>query len=473
MPIEFTKWPPEGDTPRLNRYSRAENLFAGRHREVFGVKSRPFQVLRYITANFPGLLSRLAADLLAGEPADVLPANAEDETAVERLEAIVERNRFHILIWEAAVSGSMRGDAVFKLRWGPRTRPPADEPEAPPEALIEEIPASIYFPELNPDNVRDVLSVSLAWERKLKQDRFLRVEEHEPGVIRHKLFRLQGATVGDAVPLTTFSEYADLAEEEQTELEVIPVFHVPNLRMGTEHFGRSDYQGVESLIQALNNRLTQVDEVLDRHVAPKITIPEGMVDADGKVSIDSLQVIETGPDMAPPSYITWDPHLSAAKDQMDRVLELLFILTDTAPSLLGLDKYGIAESGRALRLRMIRTAAKITRKRMYFDPVLRDLLLAALTLTSKLGGQKFEVERPTLDWQDGIPTDIVEQSEVIERRRSAGNISTETSIRLLDGPEAVDQELARIAEEEAAAASLFGGSRRQREEGEGEGGEEE
>lgn len=470
MPLDFSTYPPAGHLERIRGYDRHEKLFLGQHKELFGVTPGRFQLLRYIVANFAGLISRLSADLLFGEEPDFVPAN-DDEVSTEALSRIVSRNGLHALNYESALSNSFRGDAVYKVRWGKRT------PEAEsPEAIIEETPASIYFPELDEDDVRRIIRVTLAWTKRdpsnLKRT-YLRAEVHEPGIIHHQLYEMgmgdsvvlpgAGPIGGKAlrqVQLGTLACYADLAEEEDTGLSAIPIFHVPNFRYGSRFWGISDYAGLESLFEALNSRVSQIDQVLDKHVAPKIILPPGFIDDDGKVRLDQMETIQLSPGDPPPSYLTWEGQLAAAGEQFNRLLEMLFLLSETAPSAFGLDKFGVAESGRALRLRLLRTLAKINRKRLYYDGALKAALLTAQQLDCLHGGGSYDPAEPTISWADGLPEDLVEMVEMESQRLAAGNTSVESSVRRLDGPGAVEAEMGRIDAEDSKTATLSGWGRR-------------
>jgi hypothetical protein len=468
--LDFSTYPPKGHQERIAAYQRFEKLFLGQHKDLYLTSPGRYQMVRYIVANFAGLISRLAADLLFGEQPDFVAAD-EDQTAQEALTRIVTDNHLHATNYESALSNSFRGDAVYKARWGRRT-PQSEQPEA----IIEEVPASIYFPELDEDDIRKVVRVTLAWVKRDPKDvrrLYLRVEVHEPGLIRHQLFDMGSApsiTVAGTnaaislggkqlsqVPLNTLEAYADLPEEEETGLDHIPIFHVPNFRYGSRFWGISDYEGLESLFEALNNRVSQVDLVLDKHVAPKIILPPGFIDEDGKVRLDQMETIQLGPGDAPPSYLTWEGQLSAAGEQYNRLLDLLFMLSETAPSAFGLDKFGIAESGRALRLRLLRTLAKINRKRLYYDTALKQALLSAQVLDVTHGSGGYEPAEPTIQWADGLPEDMVEMVEIEAQRLAAGNTSVESSVRRLDGPDAVEAEMQRIGEETKQVGVLTGG----------------
>ncbi len=475
MALDFSTYPPRGHQDRITAYERFEKLFLGRHRELWNLQPGKYQLRRYIVANFAGLISRLSADLLFGEHPDFLAAGG-DEEGQRALDDLVARNGLQLVCYESALANSFRGDAVLKVRWGKRT-PAAEEPEA----IIEEAPASIYFPEVDEDDVRRVLRVTLAWAKRDPTNpavAYLRLEEHEPGVIRHRLMRFSGERATEQVPLATLEAYQGLPEEEETGLDHIPVFHIPNFRYGSRFWGISDYEGLESLFEATNNRLSQIDVVLDKHVAPKIILPPGFIDEEGKVRFDRMEAIEIDPGTSPPSYMTWEGQLAAAYQQVDRLLDLMFITSETAPSAFGLDKFGIAESGRALRLRLLRTLAKINRKRLYYDAALKAALLTAQVLDVSLGSGNYEPAEPTIQWADGLPEDMVEMVEIESQRLAAGNTSMESSVRRLDGPDAVEAEMARIAEETGQAVALTGaaggsraGARSRQSEGQ-EGGQE-
>ncbi len=454
MPINWRVYPPLAHKPRLDAYVRYEALFNARHADVFRVKTGGrYQLLRYIAANFAGVVSTLAADMLLGEPPDFTVA--DNELAQEAVERLVRENELVPLSYEAALGTSFRGDTVLKARWGLRT-----PQSTTPEAIIEEVPAGIYFPEFSEDNIRQVVRASLAWLKVDPQNptkMLVRVEEHEPGIIRNRLFRPSTTEAeGAELDIRSLPEYADLAPEEATGLDEIPLYHIPNYRYGSVYWGISDYQGLESLIEALNNRLSMVDAVLDKHVAPRLVVPPSMVDEDGKVMLDKLDVVTLDPGESEPKYLTWDAQLTAAYTQIDRLMELLFIMSETGPSIFGLDKYGVAQSGTALKLRLIRTVAKINRKRLYFDRGLKRVLLCAQRLEQLYGGGGYEPAEVSIAWADGLPEDMKEMVEQEAMRAAAGNTSVESSIRRLDGPEAVEAEMERIAADQAQQTALTG-----------------
>jgi len=55
-----------------------------------------------------------------------------------------------------------------------------------------------------------------------------------------------------------------------------------------------------------------------------------------------------------PEYIVWNANLDSAMKEIDKMVEFLFMFSETSPDALGLGKGGQAESGRALKMKLLR-----------------------------------------------------------------------------------------------------------------------
>lgn len=451
-------WPCEVDADRLARYARYEDLFEGNHARAFEnlgafVPARRRRII-YLTANYAGLISKLAADLLFGENPVF---NAPDGPGLDLLKGIIRGNSLSTVLYESALSASFRGDAVFRVRWG--RRHPDDEQET---AIIEEVPAYSYFVEQSPDNVREILSESLAWVHRVPGSRtsFLRVEEHTPGLIRQLAYTLNESSgkVGSQVPLTRV--YGDQApmEEESTGMTRSLLVHVPNFRHSSRYWGLSDYYDLESLFDAVNNRLSRTDAILDKHASPKLVLPAGATDSRGEIRLSDMELYEVG-SVAEGSvvrYVTWDAKLEAAFQHLEHLQDQIFRMAEVSPAAFGLDKAGSIESGRAMRMRFIRTQAKIARKRQYFDAAIRRVLGLAQEMHAMHGGPApVEVE---IHWMDGIPDDYLESVEVEKLRVEAGLTARETAIRRIDNVDEAQarEELRRMQAEGSASTPPAG-----------------
>ena len=165
-------------------------------------------------------------------------------------------------------------------------------------------------------------------------------------------------------------------------------------------------------------------------------------------------------DGKPPGYLTWDGRLEAAEKHIDRLIELLFYVSETSPAAFGLDKAAVTESGAALKKRLIRTLAKVNRKKIYADPAIKDVLEIAQKLDNEWSGASYTPERPTIKWEDGLPNDPKEETEIVGMRVNDGTISRLEAIMVLDkcDKETAEKKLEQIQKEQDAALPVFGRS---------------
>ncbi len=457
------KWPPEEHAARIESYQHNRLLLRGRHDEAFKrvqqwLDKSPDQSIVYIVANFPKLVSLVCADLLFGED-PAFQAGDDGSPAQVALDSIVRNNGLHTLDYEMSVGASARGDCVYKLRYGKRY---AYLERA--ESIITAVNPALFFPEFEPDDCRIMKGAVIAWERELAKEKYLCREIHLPGRIRHELWRIERGELAAQMKLSTLPEYANVPEEEDTGYPGLLVWYVPNWRLDDDWRGISDYEGLDSLVDELNNRLSRVSRVLDKHENPKLILPPGLMKLDPAtqryyIEKEALDVIEVdltnNPSGNLPRYLVWDAQLSAAFTQIDKIVEMAFMVTETSPDAFGMGKAGVAESGRALKFRLLRILAKVNRKKRYFDEALKQVLKAALMLESERGGQSFDIPDIEIAWRDGLPDDEMEETEVVALGVQAGVMSRRTAVRQLQrlSRQALEDELAEIGSDMDMAAA--------------------
>jgi len=438
------KFPYPDHKDRLAQYEHYKKLFEGKHFEAFAIKidnkeyGKVYNQLRYIAVNFAGLLSKVMADFLFSEP----PKFKVDDGDQDFVDALVEENKLNVQNYESALSNSFEGDAIYKLRIGKR-----NSEDKKPTIIIEDTQPNIYFPHTQSMNVRaNPEKEEIAYLFKHGSKKYLYQEIQTPGLIQYKVFLMNGDEIAAEVDPALVG--LALPKVEQTLIDRNLIVHVPNWKTGSSRFGTSDYFDLEPLFYAINNRITKVDNILDKHSDPILAIPEGILDEDGKVKRERLNMIEV-PDgstgkQGKPEYIVWNANLDSAIAEVDKLIEFLFMVSETSPDILGMGK-GISDSGRALKLKLIRTMAKAQRKRLYYDEGLKEVVYIAQLLAKahniEVGGIKLQKEavRPEIEWFDGIPVDIVEQVDVETKRIDAGLTSTKDALMRIDG---VDEEVA-------------------------------
>lgn len=445
---------------RLNAYSKYDKLFDGKHFEAFSIEINSLQYtqnyakLKYVAVNFAGLISKVSADMLAGEP---IKLSGSTKEMTDWLSGLAFENGLHTQLYESALKNSARGDAIFKVRSGPKK--PGDSVST---VFIEDITPSIYFPAVNAGNWRaEPKYKELAFLVNIGKDEYIRIERHYPGKIENELWEYRDKVLYRQAPLALYNP--DLPEVEETGIDRSLIIHVPNWRAG-DYFGVSDYHDIEALMYAVNNRMTKNENILDKHSDPILALPEGVLDEQGNIRKDKLQLFtipdnEMGSKPAKPEYITWDASLDNSFKQIDKLIEFLYMTSETSPAVFGMDKQGAAESGRALKLRLMRTIAKINRKKLYYDQGLKEAIYVAQLLAKAHGyevmGKKLpgEPEVPSITWADGLPIDDQEQIENVGKRLDQGTESKTDAIMTLDGLDREDAEkkAKRITEENGVA----------------------
>ncbi len=429
-------FPHPNDIIRLQSYDYYERLFMGEHFHAFSIRiedenyNKAYARIRYVMANFAGLLSRVVADMVFGEKPVITVKDGDQEF----VDALIEENNLHAMNYESAISNSYFGDQVFKVRVGKRH--PND---AKPTIIIEQTTPRIYFPKLNPFNVTGPAeSVDLAWTFHKDGNKYLRKEIHEIGKITNKVYQMQDDQIMNEEPLSLID--ATLKPEEETKIDRPILIHIPNFKVGARHFGISDYKDIDNLFFAINNRLSKVDNILDKHSDPILMVPPGILDEKGRVRKKALGVIEMQEgETGKPEYIVWDASLENAFKEIDKLVDLVLMMSETDRALFGLDSGGGVESGRALKLKLLRTIAKAKRKVLYYDTGIKETLYVAQLLAKEwnveVGGKKLTKApvRPDVKWMDGIPEDEGEQIEKESKRIDAGLTTKKDAIMRIDG----------------------------------------
>lgn len=442
------KFPYTNSTKRLSDYDYYRRLFKGEHFTAFNIRiddnqyNKEYAKLRYVMVNFAGLVSKICADMLFSEPIRVKVPDGDQDF----VDSFMESNHMNIQLYEAALGNSYRGDALFKLRIGPRYE------GGQPTIIVEETTPSIYFPEINQFNVKEQpRRQELAWVFTSGGKKYLRKEIHSAGVIENQVFEMNEDEIGGMVSLGILGDIKGLVPKEIIKIKEPLLVHIPNWKTGDEFFGYSDYLDLDSIFYAINNRMTKIDNILDKHGDPILTVPPGILDEKGQVNKKSMGVIEVADgENGKPEYIVWDAKLESAFTEIEKLVDFMYLTAEISPDILGLGE-GKTDSGKALKFKLMRTIAKVARKKLYFDAAIKDLVYRAQLLAKayKVGADgvalKSDPVKPEIIWADGLPADDGELLDNETKALDAGITSQKSSIMRVYG---VDEESAEKMQEE-------------------------
>lgn len=452
--LDFLKtgatWPPKDDmeTKRLRRYKDNRLLFEGKHHRVFReIWVRLFrnehQLSIDMCLNWPKRLSTLWADLLLGETPELSDTKTADNA--DYLAELAQKTKFWRRAYTAALDCSRYGDTVLKAR---RTESG--------EIKVSIIPPYYWFPVVCEDDAQEIQYHVLAWPAagydSEDTSTKLYVEIHSKDETVYRTYQMP-----NTYPHAGTNTIGVLAEErvEPNDIGMPYVVHIANLGVSDSIYGVDDYDDLTSIMQELEVRFAQIARVLDHHADPKMYGPDSVVkmDKDGNSVVQAGDYFPIPPEEKAviPAYITWDGRLDMSFKQIEELMKQFYMLSETSPAVFGEIKSGLAESGSALKRLLMAPLAKVNRVRLAFDDGLCDLL-KVITL---LDGKK-DVE-PEIDWQDGLPDDETEQTNIEAVAVQAGISSKRSAMkrRWKMNDKQVDDELALIEEETPIAADPY------------------
>lgn len=410
------QWPPASEVERLQQYEDNRLLFEGKHEQVFTewikILRDDRKALLELILNWYKRLSLLWADLLLGEP-PTITVGEDDSPEQINLHRIIEDNSLILSAHEVAIDISRFGVGLFKVRYDT-------------QGIIEAQPPMVWFPVVQPDNIKQVIAHVLAYEFEVDKVKYLKAEIHEKGKITTKIYFMRGGYIG---------ELAEEPKEVQTGVNRFLIIPTNNVMTSDRLYGKDDYEDLDSIIQELEIRVAQVSKILDKHADPNMYGPSTAMSqtSEGEWEFQGGgKYFPVDEGESTPGYITWDGQIDAAFKQIEILLEQLYILSETSAAAFGQLKAGLAESGTALRRLMMAPLAKTNRIRMRFDPTLKNTLKACSELEVSQGmSGALVLKNIDISWQDGLPDDDREQADIYALYRQNGLISIERGLKQL------------------------------------------
>lgn len=403
-------------------------------------------------------IAAVSSDLIFG---DGFQLTTDDQDAQAQLEVLEEQIGLTNLLAEGGEWAAATGGVYLRPAWDNTV---ADHP------LAEVIPQHQAIPDFMYNRL---IAVTLWRDIHVENNDVWRLlERHERGKVDYGLYIGSKTDLGDRVNLKRHP----LTERMQDSL-VLPgrladrmlVSYVPNVRpnprLPQKPLGRSDWEGCESMLDALDEVWTSLMRDV-RLAQARIIIPQDWLKASGHkpgstVQVDpdsevftSFDIMEKAdgnpyqPSVMQPD-IRVEAHIEAALALSERIISR----AGYSPQTFGLHIEGRADSGTALRVREGKTDKTASKKQRYFGPELRQFAQNLLDI----GAEVFNT--PTVENTEANPVKVawpeLEQSPEdkatwIKTLREAQAISVRTAITLAQ-PDleetAVDEELARIEDE--------------------------
>lgn len=448
------KFPNEKEKKRLESLRKYEELYDGEHFALFGIKDyfvdgSKEQKKLYIAVNLPALISEYYADMVV---ADGIYVDTDDEQVQEVVNDIYSRNSLDVAFYESSITTSKSGFSVFRVRV-----------DAFERVIIEEIPVDQYFPQADGSIVL-ASYITLVSSMTGKKFKFLYKQVYTQAtptsnvMLTHELWKVNGQKdPTERVPVTDYMPNIE-SDIMDTGFPIMPVFQINNSKSSKSSFGKSDYKDPMPLFDEINNRITQISVQLIKHLRARIAVPAGTLDQEGAVKVSESDVFEVGDGDKMPQYITnSNPLIDSGFAQLDKLILLVSAVTKIPAEEMGYPGKGGAEKPEAMRIKLFSTIRKVSRKRIYMEQVIIDMMNLALLLKGvKLPSdqERFELR---VKWTDALPIDDNLLTERLNAQVQGGLKSKRKAIRELQDiyDTELDEEIALIEEENQPVIPSF------------------
>ena len=406
-----------------------------------------------------GDIAQTSADLLFSEPPKFMIPEMETEASAkntqENLDALLAQCGFKNKLLEAGELCASMGGVFLRLVWD------LDYMKYPNIQIV------------NPDKAFATFMyghlVSVAYVTEYEQDGrqgfYRHIELHSMGKIEHALYYGTQNNFGERVALTAIPETAGLVEEIQLPFDTLASVYVPNQRplrrLRGLDYGRSDFDGIEGIMDAIDEAYTSWLRDI-RLGKSRIIVPTEYLERRGRgrgsafdVDAEVFTALEIDPNTENKGI---QPVQFEIRDQQHKttILELIDRAVTGAgysPQSFGLNIEGRAESGTALKLRERKSFITQAKKQRYWTQPLEDILEKLMILHNEIFNAGYEVFTPTVVWQDSVAPDPRESAQVIETLHRAQSASLETKVRLLH-PDFTEDEIEAEVEKIATNYNL-------------------
>lgn len=403
-------------------------------------------------------ISAMAASMVFSESPIIA---TEHERTQERIDEVAQKANIYNVLLQAAELASAYGGVFLKWTWN------ADD--GFPRLFA--VPADAGLP----DWVAGKLNKIVFWNtvRVDESDgRVWRLEETytADGHILSRLMRGDAANLGMEEPLESIPETVGIIPDANSGTDMLLATYVPNMLPNRErpyvNFGRSDYEGLYGLFDALDEAYSSIQREM-RFTKTTVIVPMEYLRRKNEI-FGGLEA-ETGAprwefsnnsgaftaldidsrNTASPINVV-NPELRSASrlEVCEHLVRQILSFAGYAPQSAGIDINGSAESGTALTVRERKSLRTTEAKKTYWWHALQTIIRAFLALDAKVYRSGVDMNAEiTIEMPTNTQPDIAQMAEILEQLERAGAISTEAKVRLLHpdwSDDKVNEEVNRI-----------------------------
>jgi hypothetical protein len=396
-------------------------------------------------------ISVVSANLLFADP---LTLKTPDKATTERLQQFQD-DGMQATLREAAETASALGGVYLRTSWDKAI---SDRP------WLSVVQPDCAIPRFRYGRLREVTFWTVIEDDG--QQRVVRhLEIHQPGVIRHQVYVGTPTTLGRLAPLGDFEDtepFASLVQDGDaipTGIDLLTAGYVPNIRPNRiwrtyppgVNLGRSDYQGVEALMDSLDEVWSSWMRDI-RLGKARIFADRAMLESEGRgqgAYLDLDREAFTPVDINPMSgqsminEVQFSIRVQEHEDSARALMEAIVRSAGYSAQSFGLvgDVALTATEVTARKEQSFQTKAhKIT----YVRPTLGNLYHAMLALDEAVWNRRgIRPQVPDIEWPPGITPDPADTAQTVSLLVSARAVSLQTRVEMVHP----DWDEPRVAEE--------------------------
>lgn len=411
------------DHTRMMHYAENWDMYKGEQWKIPVDEGEVQLTLNYIKAVVDKSVS-----FLFGKGFRVICPNELKDTIGLMLQEAWEDNDKDLFGIECGQMGAVSGDAFIKTAWEIRPED-IDEGYENGRPRVSLLPSSSVFPKYDPHDRNRMIECIV---------QYAIITEDASGKAKTQLYQeIYTATTID-IKLDEISQPVNDGSENpgvypvENPLKEIPISHVRNLPMACEKYGISDMYSVIGIQQELNEKSTDVSDIINYHAAPVTIITGGKA---GNLVRGARKVWSGLPKDAKVYNLELHSDLNASNAFITALKTALHELTNTPEDSLG-QKAAISNtSGVALQIKYSPLMEKTWIKRLTYGKGLRQvnrLLVKFYALygteeqRAAIEGIKKDSElrkliyRTKINWPDPLPKDEEGLINRISKKMSLG-----------------------------------------------------
>ncbi|MEU1454413.1 phage portal protein [Streptomyces avermitilis] len=408
-------------------------------RWFWGLPSSPGEKRSKLHVPLAGDIARTSSTLLFSEP----PALTSDHKATQaRLDELVESG-LHPTLLEAGEICAALGGAYLRVVW---------DQEVSDRPWISTVAADAAVPEFRYGRLTAVTFWTVVQQDSREVWRHL--ERHEKGRILHGLYRGTLGTLGTRLPLQEHPATEPLAYQvtedwiETGAPDHLTAAYVPNVRPArawrnipsAAHWGQSDFQGIESLFDALDEAWSSWMRDI-RIGKGRIILPNSMLQTNGpgqgatwyedQEIYAGLNMLER-PGENSLTVQQFAIRVQEHKDTCAALVEQAARQAGYSAATFGVTGDGAAVTATEIRARERRSMNTRARKALYWRPAVTDIVMAQLAIEAGplFGVSGLDLEPPRVEFQDSISEAPKETAETVALLASAEAASKDTLVRM-------------------------------------------